>query len=190
VHLHPIPPMAGPAVCAAVFPCAREPPVRGGGGGRGGSVCMRVYTCVHVSVRVCVCACVLVCLCVPMRCTSVFVIVCLCVPIRVHMYMCMRLCVCVHRTCRAPVSVERAGYMCPPGSTHPGRTPCPRGTYSEGGAGACTPCPAGRYGASQAMASANCTAACTAGVDAAPPPIVCAHEVPYRWCGVCWCDRM
>jgi hypothetical protein len=55
------------------------------------------------------------------------------------------------------------GYACPAGSSSPTALACAVGSYSVGGAGACSLCPFGVFGTSTGMSSPNCTSPCPPG---------------------------
>jgi hypothetical protein len=67
-----------------------------------------------------------------------------------------------------------AGYSCPAGSTNSTAVLCPRGTYSVGGAGACTSCPSGTYGNSTGLSTASCSGLCPAGLYGGAPGLTSA----------------
>ena len=58
---------------------------------------------------------------------------------------------------------DAGSYACPAGSTSPNQVLCPKGTYSEAGAGDCTPCPAGRFGSRTGAIRSVCSGQCAAG---------------------------
>ena len=76
-----------------------------------------------------------------------------------------------------------SGYACPAGSTNATAAICPAGTYSTGGAGACTNCPDGVFGNTTGLTTANCSGLCPAGY-VVHAVTVCPCVTRLAWAGL------